>query len=462
MTTGLRAGAIGAAGMTFMVVAATAPLTAMSSNIALSLGFGVGAATTAVILIVGALLAVFAVGYLVLSRHVTNAAAYQAFVQFGLGRTAGAATAFVAALAYVIATTGMIAATGYFGALTISALTGLAVPWWALSAIALVLVYGLGVRGLEIGGRVTTAVSLLQFVVIVALAVAVLVRRPHGWSTEVFSPVAAAGPGIALTVVFVLLCFGGFEAAAAYGEEARAARRSIAIATAGSLALLVAVFALGTWTLSAAVDDVRALAVADPGGLVVTVAARYLGPWSGPCLAGLVTISFLAAGVAFGNLATRYLFALGRAGLLPTRLAVVHPRWSSPLAGCRVLAVAAIVVLVPFAALGLDPIVALFPALSGITALALVLMLTGCCASTVVAALRGKLSESRWATIVAPTAAGLTLLGALVLVVVQYDQVTGSDAIVVRLMPLSLLIAALWGALAVRRAPARQLEGNLA
>ena len=444
----LRRNAIGVPGMIFMVVAATAPLTALSSNISLSLGFGTGASTVLLLVLVGLVLAVFAAGYVVLSRYVTSAGAYQAFVEFGLGRRAGAATAFVATLAYTIAAAGMVAATGYFAALTWSALTGADVPWWAFAAVALVVTYALGVRGVEIAQHVTTGISVLQFAIIGALAVAVLVGNPDGWSVPVLSPTAAFGPGLAMTLVFCLLCFGGFEATAAYGEEARAPRRSIAVATYAALGILVVVFALGTWTLAAAFDDVRAVAAEDPGALVVTAADRYLGGWSGPVLSGLVTISFLAAAVAFHNLASRYLFALGRSGLLPRSLAAVHHRHDTPFVGCRTQAVVAMLLLVPFAVVGADPIVNLFPALSGITSLALVAMMIGCCVSLIVAALRGRVGETRWATVVAPGAAGAVLAAVLVLIVGHYAEVTGSDALVVALMPLSLVVVAAYGVVA--------------
>lgn len=441
----LRRNAIGVPGMIFMVVAATAPLTALSSNISLSLGFGTGPSTVLLLVLVGLVLAVFAAGYVVLSRYVTSAGAYQAFVEFGLGRRAGAATAFVATLAYTVAAAGMVAATGYFAALTWTALTGAEVPWWAFAAVALVLTYGLGVRGVEIAQHVTTGISVLQFAIIAALAVAVLVRNPDGWAVPILSPTAAFGPGLAMTLVFCLLCFGGFEATAAYGEEARAPRRSIAVATYAALGILVVVFAFGTWTLAAAFDDVRAVAAEDPGALVVTAADRYLGTWSGPVLSGLVTVSFLAAAVAFHNLASRYLFALGRSGLLPRALATVHHRHDTPYVGCRTQAVVAVLLLVPFAIAGADPIVNLFPALSGITSLALVAMMAGCCASLVVAALRRRVTESRWVTLVAPAAAGTVLVAVLVLIVGHYTEVTGSDALVVALMPLTLLVVAAYG-----------------
>ncbi|ANY10463.1 APC family permease [Pseudonocardia sp. HH130630-07] len=451
----LKAGAVGVPGMVFMVVAAAAPLTALSSNISLGLGMGVGAAAVLVMIGTGLLLAIFSAGYLVLARYVTCAGAYQAFVAFGLGRGAGGAVAFVATLAYTLAAGGMVAASGYFTGLAVAAVTGTDLPWWLYGAGALLVTVALGIRGVEVAQRLTTAVSLLQFGIVVVLAVAVLAARPvSAWTDErLLSPAAALGPGLAVTLVFCLLSFAGFEAAAAYGEETDAPARSITLATYAALGLLLAVFVLGTWTLVAAFDDVRAVAAADPGAVVLSAADRFLGPWSGPLLGVLVAISFLAAAVAFANLAIRYLFTLGRGGLLPRALARTHGRYQTPYVGCVVVAAVAVVVLVPFALTGADPLVTLFPAVSGITSISLVAMMTGCCASVVTARARGAVRGSAWSTVVAPVLAGAGLVAVLVLIVVNYAEVTGSTSPVIGAMPLVVLVAAVTGAAATRLRP---------
>lgn len=441
----LARGAVGTGGMVFLVVAATAPLTALSSNLSISLGLGVGAGTVGFLVLVGALLAVFTVGYLVLTRYVTNAGAYAAFVGFGLGGRAGSAAAFVATLAYSLASVAMVAATGYFATLAVG--PSVPVPWYVWSVAALCITGVLGIRGVDLAQRVTTALSVAQFVIIALLAIAVLVQRPMSWSVEVFVPTdLSAGPA-ALTLVFCLLCFGGYEATAVYGEEARAPRRSIRTATYVALALLLVVFVLATWSITAAHADVAAVAAADPGALVSMTADRYLGPWSGPILSAVVALSFLAAAVAFHNMGSRYLFALGRSGRLPAVVSRVHPVHHTPLAGSLTQSAFTAVVIVAFAAFGADPLTNLFPAVSGITSLSLVVLMIGCCTSVIVAGLRGRFSEGRWQTLVAPAAAALGLFAILVTIAANYATVTGSDHWVIAAMPLLPLAAAIYGVL---------------
>lgn len=445
---GLRRNTIGAFGLTFMVVAAAAPLTAMASNISLSLAFGVGGGTVGLLVVVAALLAVFAAAYVALSRHVTNAGAYYAFIGFGLGRATGAGAAFVATVAYNMAAGGMIAATGYFAGVTAEAYLGVDLPWYAYGVVALGLTAYLGRRGVDVAQRLTTGVSLLQFAVIIVLGLAVLVQRPGGWDLGVFTPGQMFDGNVAMTLVFCILSFVGFEATAIYGEEARVARRSIRVATYTSIALLVGIFVFSTWSIVAAFDDVRAAAAADPGSLVFRTADAYLGSWSGSLLSTMVTVSFLAAGVAFHNMAARYHYSLGRSGLLPRALATTHPRHGTPHRSSALQIGLSIVMLVPFAVSGADPILNLFPAVSGITSISLTSLMIGCCLSIVVAGRRGLLPESAWVTLVAPVVAGVGMIVICVIILTNYQEVTGSTSLVIAAMPLLPLAAGVYGAVA--------------
>lgn len=448
----LKPNTIGAFGLTFMVVAVAAPLTAMASNLSLSLGFGVGAGTVGLLVVVALALTVFASAFVALARYVTNAGAYYAFIGFGLGRTVGSGAAFVATTAYNMAAAGMAAATGYFLGLTVESMLGFDAPWYVYAAVALVLTAWFGRRGVEIAKHLITVVSIMQFVMLLVLAVAVAVQRPEGWTVDVFSPSAMLDGNVALTLAFCVLSFVGFEATAIYGEEARAARTSIKTATYASIVLLVGVFVIATWSLVAAFDDVKAVAAEDPGALVFATADIYLGAWSGNLLSILVTISFFAASVAFHNMAARYHFSLGRAELLPPVLATVHPRWGTPAAASALQSAISVLVLAPFVISGADPIINLFPMVSGVTSVSLISLMVGCCASILVAVHRNKLPRTNtWAAIVAPIVAGVCLLVLLGVIVANYSDVTGSTKLLVILMPVLPIGAAVYGALRQRR-----------
>jgi amino acid transporter len=448
----LRGGAIGAFGLTFMVVAAAAPLTAMASNISLSLAFGVGAGTVGLLVAVAILLTVFASAFVALSRHVTNAGAYYAYIGHGLGGSVGAGAAFIATLAYNLAVGAMATAAGYFADLTVLSYFGFDLPWWAYGLVALAIVAVLSRRGVDIYQWVTTGISLLQFVVLLVLGLSILVQRPGGWSLDPFGAAILDG-NIALSLVFCTLCYAGFEATAIYGEEARAARRSIRVATYSSIALMLVIFVFSTWSIVSAFPDVQAEASADPGSLVFRVADVYLGSWSGGMLMAMATISFLAAAIAFHNMAARYHFSLARAGMLPRTLYRVHSRYGTPHRCSAAQIGVTIVVMLPFVLVGADPILTYFPPVAGIIAVSLVTLMLGCCLSILVAGRRGLMpDEGRWVTVVAPALAGAGMAAILLIIFLNYQEVSGSTEPIIGIMPLIPLAVAVYGVVAFRRA----------
>ncbi|BBH69999.1 amino acid transporter [Actinoplanes sp. OR16] len=449
----LRPDSIGVTGMVFMIVAATAPLTALATNIAVSLGHGVGIGTVGLFLAVAVLLAIFASGYLLLARYVRSAGGQAAFVSFGLGRPAGTATAFIATVAYNAAAAGMTAATGFYASIAVEQYLGVSIPWYVFGAVTLGLLAVLGMRGLRTAEKVTVVSSLLQFVFVAALAVAVAVQRPEGWQLTPLQPGQAFTGNLALSLVFILLSFGGFETSTIYSEEARGGHRSIAAATYLALGLLAVVFVLSTWTLVAAHPDVVAVTAADPGAVVSATGGAYLGDWAGGVILLLITVSFFGAAIAFHNMAARYQFALARAGLLPSALTRTHGAHASPYVSSLVQVAFSVVLLAPFVAAQVDVFTTLFPAISGITALSLVTMMVAASVSVVVARLKGRVRGGWFAAGAAPVVSALVLGAIGLLIVANYSAVTGSDSPVFAVMPLIPAAAAVYGAVRQYRRP---------
>src|SRR5439155_25574830 len=91
---------LGVASVVFFVVAAAAPLTTAAGG-AIA-GFAVSGVVGLPLAYLGVaiVLAVFAAGYVAMSRHITNAGAFYTYVVQGLGRIPGVAASFVALLAY--------------------------------------------------------------------------------------------------------------------------------------------------------------------------------------------------------------------------------------------------------------------------------------------------------------------------------------------------------------------------
>ncbi|TWV58053.1 APC family permease [Streptomyces misionensis] len=113
-------------------------------------------------------------------------------------------------------------------------------------------------------------------------------------------------------------------------------------------------------------------AKADPEGLVLALARSYVGPvWFDVMQLLLITSQF-ACTLAFHNVVTRYQFALSRAGALPARLGVVHPRHRTPSASSGVVSAVACVTTLVVVALDLDPIANVYAWFSGAATLGIV------------------------------------------------------------------------------------------
>ena len=81
----LRKNSLGVGAITFLVVSAAAPLTAVAGGVPLSMLLGNGPGIPGTFAIVTALLLLFAVGYVAMSRHVKNAGAFYAYTARGMG-----------------------------------------------------------------------------------------------------------------------------------------------------------------------------------------------------------------------------------------------------------------------------------------------------------------------------------------------------------------------------------------
>jgi len=92
--------ALGVPDLVFFIVAASAPLTAVAGGQAATYLVTGNKGVAFFFIPLGIVLALFAVGYAAMSRHVANAGAFYAYVARGLGKVQGVGAAFIAVIAY--------------------------------------------------------------------------------------------------------------------------------------------------------------------------------------------------------------------------------------------------------------------------------------------------------------------------------------------------------------------------
>lgn len=360
----LKRDALGAPSLVYIVIAAIAPLAACAANIPLIMGHGNGVAAPADFLLVGLVLLLFSAGYTAMSEHMAHAGAFYAYVTLGLGRRVGAAAGYLALASYNVLTVCTSAMGGYIISRNLGFELGVEVPWWAVALVGWAVVWLVGYLGIDVGARFMGACLLLELAILLAVAGSVaLADGPAAFPPASFAPASLLSGSPGLGLVFAFACYLGFEATADYAEEARDARRTVPLATCAALVLAGLLFMGVSWAMIAALGPERAVAASrgeDAGTLLYRIVEARTGPLFGHVYNWFYMLSSLACWVSAHNAATRYVYAFGRAGLLPRPLARTHPRRKSPYAagcaqallGAAAIAVAALLGLSPYAQVG--------------------------------------------------------------------------------------------------------------
>ncbi|MDX3456410.1 APC family permease [Streptomyces sp. ME02-8801-2C] len=433
----LKPNALGVLGILFLVLSAQAPLTGIAGSVPISVAIGNGPGTAGAYVLVGVVTLLFAVGFVTMGRHVVDAGAFYTYIGKGLGRTAGAGSAGVALFAYCAIQAAMY---GLYGAIVnglVSAHTGLDLPWWVWSLATMAVVQLLGATGIDMGARLLAVFVLAEFSILLVFSLVTLVKGggPEGLGiSETFSPsaVTQGAPGVA--VMFALASMFGFEATAIYGEEAREPKKTVPRATYLAIVVVVGFFALTSWMLvsahgpSTAVEAAgKALESGDSTAFVFAPIAAEFGNWVNDVLPVLLATSLFAGLLTFHNSANRYLFSLGRDGLLPARLCTLNSRRSPWVAGCVQTAVA-VALVTPFAFAGKDPVLTLFSWFSGVAVLGMMLLYLLTSVSVVVFFRRERLDTRLWNTLIAPALATVAVAGAVWLILDNFTTLIGGDS----------------------------------
>ena len=353
---GLKPGAIGLMAVLFMAVANAAPITAMTGNVPIAVGYGNGIGAPAGFLVATIVLTLFTVGFVSMARYITTAGAFYGFITHGLGQVWGMASGALATMAYIVFEGSLIGIFAYFTNDALNRWTGTNVNWLLLALIGIVLIALFGYFDIRIAAAFLGVTLVAEVLLLGALAFSVLFSGggPDGLVPEAVNPLnafksleegggglgamidgqAIAAGSAAIGLFFAFWSWVGFETTAVYGEESRNPKRIVPLAT------LIAVVGLGTfytfvsWMMIAGNGKTTAIEKSntDSIGLWVDLAEDKLGgAFIGDIYLFLIMIGSFACGLAFHNAASRYIYAIGRE--LPStknNVGRTHPTHGSP------------------------------------------------------------------------------------------------------------------------------------
>ncbi len=313
---------LGVPSVLFFVLAGVAPLTVAAGVIPTAYAVTGLTGIPAAFIVVAVIMGLFAVGYVAMTRHITNSGAFYAFISRGLGKPLGVAAALIAVLAYNFLQVGLYGALGPAAQGEAAQHLGVHLSWWVWALIAWAIITFLGLLRVDITGWVLGVLLSVEVVVIIAETISGLLHPAHGhlsFATLSPSGLTASGFGtVGVLAVIAVLGFIGFEQAPVLAEEAKNARRTIPIATYLSLGLIAIVYAGASWAMaaSAGTGQVVKTAQTEGPGLLFGLGDSALSNTA----QFLFMTSLFAAALAFHNAVWRYMYSLGRESVLPSAL----------------------------------------------------------------------------------------------------------------------------------------------
>lgn len=360
-STRLRPNRLGSIAIAFFVIAAAAPIAAVvgASPVIFSAS---GPAAPVMYTIAGLLIALFSVGYLRMSQEVSSAAGFVAYISKSFGPVIATGAAGIVILTYLSLQAGFWSQFGVFAQQLAADFMGLDLPVYVWILVVLTLTTLLTMRGVEASLKVLGVIIVGELAVIAGLVASLIAQ--HGWGIFTFQGFGVEnifGPGLGISLLFAFTCFTTFEATIVFSEEAKEPRKTIPRALYLVIACVGIFYAVSTWAISGAVgiDAIQNEATNNPEGLIFDLAIVSAGQWLSTAIQILVVTSFIAMLLGISNMFSRYLFALARAKVLPSQLAVTNkagvPSRTALVNGVLIFAVISI-----FFIFGADPITTIF------------------------------------------------------------------------------------------------------
>lgn len=424
---------LGVVALIFIVVAFNAPIATMAGFAQLAVGFGNGIGAPISFFVAGAILMLFAVGFVGMSRYIEHPGAFYRFIVAGIGRPPGLAGAFLATAAYVLLVAGSYVYLGLIALDLARRLTGSGQFSWQIWAlIFLVIGTALGLLRMDVSMKVLGTLVAFEIVLVAAYEIVVIATGgPEGYSTASFTPSAFFSGTMGLGVLFAMLTMIGIETAACFRDEARDPDKSVGRATFSAIAFMAVFYGIGIWAyiITQGASHVVFQAQTNPIGSFIDSVHSYLGLFFVNVTATILVTSQLAAINAIQGAASRYIYALGRDNILWSRFARVHGRLESPYVAVLAVTIVSLVMLVGVFVLRLNAVQS-YAAMTGAGIYFLLPLFIATSVAVVVFYRRNRqFKASRWTSLVAPGLSVVALGALFVITSMNMDKLVGKASV---------------------------------
>ena len=317
-----------------------APTAAMALNGVAPAGL-VGRAVPLAFLFAAIAIGLISYSFIRLTRFFNHSGSAYALVGVTLGPRAGFFAGWALLATYGCFIAANIAEIGLFGTSFLDS-TGIwpDPPWIVISLVVAALVWFLAYGDVRVATRALLSFEGISVTLILILIVVIFWKviggsapNGQGFTLSPFIPASGTAVGaVAFASVFGLLSFGGFEGAAALGEETNDPRRNIPLAIAcavGFCGVFYTIVMLAQ-SLGFGIDAAGTKAFASSSAPLGDLSQRYVGKGMEDAINFGATLSAFASCLGCAAGASRILFALGRDGFLTRRLGEASERTGSP------------------------------------------------------------------------------------------------------------------------------------
>lgn len=458
---GLSRRTLGVPAITLMIIAASAPLTVVAGGATTSFAVTESLGVPLGFIVIAAILTIFSVGYTAMSRYITNAGAFYAYISQGIGRPIGVGASLVALVSYNAMQVGIFGLFGFQLSSFLEAKFGFASPWWLWIIIGIIAVGLLGVNKIDLSAKVLGVLVALEFLVVIVFDIVSFTVAPEGVTAQTLNPAELFGPSLGIVLVFGVAAFMGFEGAAIYGEEAKDPKRTVPRATYLAVAIIGIFYAISAWAFSVGIGPSNIVAKSQEFGPDLMFV--FMTEHSSVIFVDIMNILFLTSLFAslqsFHNAVARYFFSLGREGVLPKWFAGTS-KSGAPWAGSVTQSSIALIVTIGFAIYGaaggaaalgdmgfLFPVLTMFTWLTNTGAMGLVLLMAVIAVAVIGFFRRNGRGLGVWTRLIAPIISGLLLLWVFVMVILNFHVQMGQETPTfgTYVLPIIVLLAGIVG-----------------
>jgi amino acid transporter len=334
----LEPDAIGAAQDAVIGMASSAPAATVGLSLA-ALAAAVAYGSGPILLITAIPMLIIANAYRRCNLWNANCGASFEWVGRAIDPYLGFMTGWLMVAAYII---GTVAEVLLLGPSVLAVFGSTSTSTWAYAGIGVamcLIMLVIAVVGIKITARVQVGMALVEYLILIGLAVAGLVwvlSRHAG--TVPFSPgwlsvsgIGAKGDAVGgfLTAVFV---YGGWDGSLYVNEEVKQRRVNPGRAAIVAVALLAVIYTLAQVGLQGVISPARLQAAAARGTALVTIASVLGGGFWAKMMALSIALSVIATTGTGIVLSARIVYGMASHRVLPEFLGRVSPRWSTPVA----------------------------------------------------------------------------------------------------------------------------------